>query len=62
MSSNHRGRQRIAVQALWLIGPTAMFIASVITVSVVGYLDFMTFDDKHFEDLLLDLQERPVPH
>lgn len=44
------------MQALWLIGPTAMMVSAVVTMGVTAYLDFLFFDEKTFMDLLLDLQ------
>lgn len=47
-----------AVQAAWLIGPTAMLVSAVVTVSITAYLDFVFFSDKSFMDLLLNIKER----
>lgn len=45
------------MQALWLIGPTAMLVSAVVTMSITAYLDFLFFDDKTFLGMLLDLQQ-----
>lgn len=45
------------LQAMWLIGPTAMLISAILTIGITAYLDFFFVADKTFIDLLLTLQQ-----
>lgn len=46
------------VQALWLIGPTAMLLTSIITTSAVAYLDHHTEPEAG----ILKMLERVAEH
>jgi hypothetical protein len=45
-------------QALWLIGPTAMFISSIVTTSAVAFLDFHLVSERTFVDILQKVQAK----
>jgi Na+/melibiose symporter-like transporter len=45
------------VQALWLIGPTAMLVTSIITTSAVAYLDHHTEADPGIIKMLARVAE-----
>ena len=49
------GKQRL--QALWLVGPTAMIITSVVTTATVAYLDHQSTLDPRMASILSKVTE-----
>eukprot|EP00892_Ulva_mutabilis_P012029 jgi/Ulvmu1/9199/UM005_0299.1 len=47
------------VTALWLLGPTAMLISSVVTTGVVAFLDFNVATDSSLNDVLREVTGHP---
>lgn len=47
------------MQALWLIGPTAMLISAVITTGVVAVLDFNLTSEAGLRDVLREVKAHP---
>lgn len=50
------------VQALWLVGPTAMIIASVLTVAAIAVLDHYTTPERKFIDMLQRIAAHQTEH
>jgi hypothetical protein len=46
------------MQAMWIIGPTAMLITSVVTTSAIAYLDRMVVYDASYTKLLVKRDNR----
>lgn len=47
------------MQALWLLGPTAMMVSAVVTTAVVAVLDFNIFVEGGLQDMLARVQAHP---
>ena len=43
---------RVAAQAMWILGPTAMLVTSVATTAIVAHLDHHNVPDKRFDKML----------